>query len=53
MGTTLSSKRVDVFFEPHIGFGIRWDSWKYPLHLNIALPFITIGIGFGKAREKY
>lgn len=45
-----NGKRFDCFFEKHIGFGIRWDKWKYPVHLSIALPFVTITIGLGKVR---
>lgn len=42
-------KRIDIFFEKHVGIGLRWDKWKYPINLSLALPFITITIGFGKA----
>lgn len=44
-------RRVVVLFEKHIGFGIRWDanSWMtYPVHLSIAIPFVTFDIGLGK-----
>lgn len=46
----MSSKRFDIFFEKHIGFGIRWDTDNYPLYLSIAFPFFTVNIGFGRAR---
>ena len=41
-------KRFDIFFEKHFGLGIRWDSWSYPFELSVAIPFVTITIGFGK-----
>jgi hypothetical protein len=40
--------RFRVFFEKHVGFGIRWDSWCYALDISIALPFVTFNIGLGK-----
>lgn len=40
-------QRVDCFFERHIGFGIRWDEFVYPLHISISIPFVTFTIGFG------
>ena len=43
-------RRFDIFFEKHIGLGVRWDSFEYPLHVSIAFPFFTITIGFGKER---
>jgi hypothetical protein len=43
-------KRFEIFFERHIGFGVRWENFLYPLHLSIAVPFITINIGFGRQR---
>lgn len=42
------NKRFDIFFEKHIGFGIRWDDYYYSFHLSIAMPFITINIGIGE-----
>jgi len=45
------SRRFDVFFERHIGFGVRWDSMLFPWHLSIALPFVTFTIGFGSYRS--
>lgn len=47
----MSQKRFDCFFEKHFGFGIRWDSFQYPLHLSIAIPFITFAIGFGAYKQ--
>lgn len=41
------AKRFDIFIEKHIGMGIRWDDWLYPIHLSIAFPFFTISIGVG------
>jgi len=40
-------KRFDVFFEKHIGIGLRWRSGVYKLELSLSLPFITITYGFG------
>lgn len=44
----MSNRRFDIFFERHIGVGVRWDSFLYPVHLSIAVPFVTLTIGFGK-----
>ena len=44
----MGRSRFDIFFEKHVGFGIRWDNFKYWLDLSIALPFVTINIGIGK-----
>lgn len=41
--------RLDVFFEKHIGLGIRWETgWPFALTLSIAFPFVTVTLGFGK-----
>jgi hypothetical protein len=40
-------KRFDWFFDRHIGLGIRWDNFFFPLHLSISVPFITVNIGIG------
>jgi hypothetical protein len=45
-------KRFDWFFDKHIGLGLRWDNWLYPLHLSIAFPFVTITVGIGKLKEQ-
>ena len=42
-------RRFDVMIEKHIGVGIRWESVFYPLHLSVALPFVTFTIGIGRA----
>nr|BDD47741.1 hypothetical protein 4 [Piscirickettsiaceae bacterium] len=42
------NKRLDLIFEKHIGFGVRWDRWDYQLDISIAFPFVTIIIGLGK-----
>lgn len=47
----ISPKRFNWFSDKHFGVGIRWDDWLYPLHLSVALPFITITIGIGKFKE--
>lgn len=42
-------KRVNIFFENHIGIGIRWSiDWMYQFELSISIPFITATIGFGR-----
>jgi len=46
----MHTKRFDIIFEKHIGFGIRWDNNWYPLQLSFAFPFITLIIGFGKEK---
>ena len=47
-GLIMDSKRIDVFFEKHIGVGIRWAKFVYQLELSVSIPFITIVIGIGK-----
>lgn len=48
------NKRIDVFYEPHIGFGIRWQrNWTYELNVSISFPFITVQLGFGKDMTMY
>ena len=45
-------KRFDVFFEKHIGVGIRWQTdFAFPFELSVSIPFVTFAIGFGKARS--
>jgi hypothetical protein len=46
----MGHKRFDVFFEKHIGFGIRWRSWNYALDLSISFPFVTVTFGIGEER---
>ncbi len=42
--------RFAIFFERHIGFGVRWSSFgAYRFELSIAIPFVTINIGIGEA----
>lgn len=43
-------KRFDIFFEKHIGIGIRWDNMYYPLELSFSVLCLTITIGFGEAK---
>ena len=45
------AKRFDLFFERHFGFGLRWDSMQFPLHLSIAIPFVTFTVGIGRANR--
>jgi hypothetical protein len=44
----MGKNRYDIFFEKHIGFGIRWSNHYYPVELSIAIPFITVNICFGQ-----
>lgn len=47
----MGSKRFSVFFERHIGLGLRWQSdCMFPFELSLAFMCVTINIGFGKAR---
>jgi len=46
--------RFVVLKEQHIGIGLRWlrdETYPYPLHLSLALPFVTFEIGLGKSRR--
>lgn len=43
--------RFDIFFERHIGLGIRWDSCGYALRLSFAFPFVTITVGLGRSTQ--
>lgn len=47
----MGSKRFDIFFERHFGVGLRWNSFEYPLHLSLALPFVTITVGIGRPNK--
>lgn len=40
--------RFSLFFEKHIGIGLRWDRWRYQLELSLALPFVTMTFGIGR-----
>jgi len=46
----MGNKRFDLFFERHIGIGLRWDNGQYPLHLSFSIPFLTLTIGIGAKR---
>ena len=46
----MGTNRFEIFIEKHIGFGIRWDTYQYKLHLSIAFPFVIICIGIGKEK---
>jgi len=42
-------KRFDIFFERHLGLGIRWQTgFGFPFVLSVAFPFWTVTVGFGK-----
>jgi len=42
--------RFEIFFEKHIGVGIRWSTDFFAFHLSIAIPFVTVTIGFGQTK---
>lgn len=44
----MSEDKFDIFLEKHIGFGIRWDSFTYPIEISIAFPFVTVTFGLGR-----
>ena len=45
-------KRFDIFWDNHIGLGIRWATgWTHAFNLSIALVFFTVTIAFGKQFE--
>lgn len=46
----MGKKRFDIFFEKHIGLGIRWDRFLYAFDLSISIMCITITIGFGEEK---
>ena len=33
-----NDKLFDVILEKHIGFGVRWDEWKF----SFSFPFVTL-----------
>ena len=44
-------RRINIFFERHFGFGIRWSNdGDYPLELSFAFPFVTMTVGIGERR---
>lgn len=44
--------RVNVFWESHIGLGLRWSTMVYPLELSLSIPFVTLTVGLGRKVEK-
>lgn len=46
----MAAKRFDIFFEKHIGIGLRWDSIYYPLEISLSIMFLTVVIGIGEAK---
>ena len=48
----MENKRFNVFFEKHVGLGIRWNNDFFGLEISIALPFITITLGLGEDKLK-
>lgn len=48
-GTNMDNRRVSVFFERHIGIGVRWAfAGCYWLDIAISIPFLTMQLGIGK-----
>ena len=43
----MDNSRIHIFFERHIGVGIRWRRCEYPFELSIAFPFVSMDICFG------
>lgn len=41
--------RFDLYFENHIGLGIRWRrNVAFPLEVSIGIPFVSCIIGIGR-----
>lgn len=48
IGVVMGHKRIDIFREDHIGFGIRWRfGFGCRLSLSFAFPFFTVIIRLG------
>lgn len=49
----MNNQRFDIYFDRHIGFGIRWDTdfTRYTIELSISIPFLTVTISFGKDKD--
>ncbi len=44
----MGAKRIDIFFEDHIGVGLRWRTHcVFPLTLSLSVMFVTITVGIG------
>jgi hypothetical protein len=45
-------KRFDVFFEKHLGLGIRWmmDDGTFWCYLSVSIMFVTINIGIWRLK---
>lgn len=43
-------KRFSLFFEKHIGIGLRWSRWDYELVISVSIMCLTINIGIGKEK---
>lgn len=46
----IKTVKFNWFFDRHFGIGIRWDNWLCPLHLSIALPFVTFSLRIGQLK---
>lgn len=47
----MSNERFYILFERHIGFGVRWDNWLYPVEIAISVPFVTFCMCFGRSKQ--
>lgn len=47
------TKRFEIFFDNHIGLGIRWENYPYKFCLSIALIFFTMTIGLGEDMQDF
>ena len=41
----------DLFFDKHIGIGIRWTSYAGMTLISLSIPFITLQLNIGTYRE--
>jgi outer membrane translocation and assembly module TamA len=48
----MGNNRFSLYFENHVGFGVRWRSWIYPLEISISVPFVTVFVGIGAERPQ-
>lgn len=44
-------RRFDVYYDKHLGFGIRWGSFHYQIEIAISIPFVTFFIGIGSEQD--
>ena len=46
----MGAKRFDIFFDKHVGIGLRWDNFIHWLDLSLALILFTVTIGIGRRK---